>query len=220
MSQLFKWKIIFACLALIAVFPVLAQKDSTNTFCGHKVMLDEHQKLLPREVASANPYDYFLRLRWNFIKNHVPLSPGPPPRSKYPQYYFYCAFVDKDGKLEPDMWMNDVGEKIPMWFESARLYFAYTGDIEPLTITKGMVDHSLKHGITPSTFSWPNFPQTGSDAGEMEFRGFTTAKRFSTDDVQVDHAGDMGATFGRASRPSMRNVVCSSSTSLTSPSAC
>ena len=84
-----------------------------------------------------------------------------------------------------------------MWFESARLFYAYTGDMEPLTITKGMVDYSLEHGITPSTYSWPNFPQTASDAGELEFRGFTTAKRFSADDVQVDHAGDMGATYYR-----------------------
>ena len=188
-------KIIFTCFALIAFVPGMTQKDSVETFCGHKVVLDNHQKLLPRDVPSANPYDYFLRLRWNFIKNHVPFSPGPAPRSQYPQYYFYCAFIDSGGILKPDMWMNDVGEKIPNWFESARLYYAYTGDIGPLTIAKGMVDYSLKHGITPSTYSWPNFPQTASDAGELEFRGFTTAKRFSTDDVQVDHAGDMGATF-------------------------
>jgi hypothetical protein len=195
MPRIVNSKFIFICFALIAFVPGVAQKDSVETFCGHKVVLDAHQKLLPAEVPSANPYDYFLRLRWNFIKHHVPLSPGPAPRSQYPQYYFYCAFIDSGGILKPDMWMNDVGEKIPNWFESAHLYYAYTGDIGPLTITKGMVDYSLKHGITPSTYSWPNFPQTGSDAGELEFRGFTTAKRFSTDDVQVDHAGDMGATF-------------------------
>ncbi|HET9434660.1 MAG TPA: hypothetical protein VFO37_12925, partial [Chitinophagaceae bacterium] len=195
MPRTIKSKIIFTGFALIAFVPGNTQKDSVETFCGHKVVLDHHQKLLPREVPSANPYDYFLHLRWNFIKNHVPFSPGPAPRSQYPQYYFYCAFIDSGGTLKPDMWMNDVGEKIPNWFESARLYYAYTGDIGPLAIAKGMVDYSLKHGITPSTYSWPNFPQTASDAGDLEFRGFTTAKRFSTDDVQVDHAGDMGATF-------------------------
>lgn len=192
-----KQKFIVTCLACICAFSLFAQKDTAGTFCGHKVILDASQKLLPREVPSANAYDHFLRLRWNFIRTKVPNSPGPAPRSSYPQYYFYCAFIDSNNILLPDMWMNDVGEKIPMWFESARLYYAYTGDMGPLTITKGMVDHSLKHGITPSTYSWPNFPQTASDAGEMEFRGFTTAKRFSTDDVQVDHAGDMGATYYR-----------------------
>jgi hypothetical protein len=197
MLQIIKCKIILTCLAFIAALNGSAQADSMATFCGHKVILDEHQKLLPREVPSANPYDYFLRLRWGFIKNHAPFSPGPAPRSQYPQYYFYCAFIDSGGILKPDGWMNDVGEKIPNWFESARLYYAYTGDIQPLTLTKGMVDYSLRHGITPSTYSWPGFPQTASDAGATEFRGFTTAKRFSADDVQVDHAGDIGATYYR-----------------------
>ncbi len=192
-----KHNIIVACLACIGTFNLFAQKDLPDTFCGHKVILDNSQKILPRAVASGNAYDDFLHLRWNFIKEKVPNSPGPAPRSSYPQYYFYCAWKDTNNILKPDTWMNDPGEKISNWFESARLYYAYTGDMEPLNIAKKMVDYSLEHGITPSAFSWPNFPQTGANAGDMEFRGFTTAKRFSTDDVQVDHAGDMGATFYR-----------------------
>lgn len=197
MSITNKQKIIVTCLAGIYAFNLFGQNDTTAIFCGHKVLLDNSQKILPRIVAAENPYDYFLRVRWNFVRTKAPNSPEPAPRSSYPQYYFYCAFVDSNNILLPDMWMNDVAEKIPNWFESARLFYAYTGDIEPLTIAKGMVDYSLKHGITPATYSWPNFPQTASDAGETEFRGFTTAKRFSTDDVQVDHAGDMGATYYR-----------------------
>ena len=168
-----------------------------DTFCGHVVNLDSEHKLLPPTVPATNVYDYFLRLRWNFVLHHCPMSPGPPPRSSFPQYYFYCAYVDKGGSLEPDLWMNDVGEKLPNWFESARLYYAYTGDMRPLNIAKEMVDYALIHGMTPSQYSWPGFPQTGADAGETEYRGFTSAKRFSTDDVQVDHAGDMGATLYR-----------------------
>lgn len=192
-----KHKIIVTCLACIFTFNLYAQNDTVSIFLGHKVILDENHRLLPWKGSASNAYDHFLRLRWNFVETKAPQSPGPAPRSLYPQYYFYCAFVDSANILLPDMWMNDVGEKIPNWFESARLFYAYTGDISPLTITKGMVDYSLEHGITPSTYSWPDFPQTASDAGEMEFRGFTTAKKFSTDDVQVDHAGDMGATYFR-----------------------
>lgn len=168
-----------------------------DTFCGHVVNLDNQRRLLPPTVHADNVYDYFLRLRWNFVLHHSPMSPGPPPRSRYPQYYFYCAYVDQQGTLQPDLWMNDVGEKIPNWFESARLYYAYSGDIHPLSITKEMIDYALIHGMTPASYNWPGFPQTASDAGETEFRGFTTANRFSADDVQVDHAGDMGATLYR-----------------------
>ena len=186
--------VLFCCLAASTPF---AQQNPPGPFCTHTVILDGQSKIVPWSTPRSNAYDLFLRLRWNFIKTKVPNSPGPPPRSSYPQYYFYCAFKDSSNILLPDGWMNDVGEKIPNWFESARLYYAYTGDSEPLNRTKGMVDYSLEHGITPPAYSWPDFPQTASDAGETEFRGFTTAKRFSTDDVQVDHAGDLGATYFR-----------------------
>ena len=69
--------------------------------------------------------------------------------------------------------MNDVGEKIPNWFESARLYYAYTGDASVMQIATGLVDYGLAHGTSPSTFAWPNFPYTTTNAGDTEFRGFT-----------------------------------------------
>ncbi len=175
---------------------IKAQYDTLTTFLGHKIILDKSQKLLPREVPAANPYDYLLKQRWNFVKN-APMSPGPAPRSNFPQYYFYCAWADSANVMLPDNWMNDVGERIPNWFESSRLYYAYTGDIEPLTITKGLIDYSLKHGTSPASFAWPNFPYTTTNAGQLEYTGFTSAKRFSAHDMQVDHAGDMGATYYR-----------------------
>jgi hypothetical protein len=167
--------------------------DSSRIFCGHKVMLDQNNKLLPREVAAKNPYDDFVRLRWSFIKTKVPNAPGPAPRSNYPQYYFYCAFIDSAGRLLPDQWMNDVGEKVPMWLESARLYRDYSGDEIPLRLAKGLVDYSLEHGITPADFVWPDLPYTTTNAGDLEFRGFTA--RFSLHDLHVDHAGDLGSTY-------------------------
>jgi hypothetical protein len=197
MNTIIKHKTNFTLLICMLGLRLFSQNYTDSTLCGHAVVLDGSKKLLPWTNHSANAYDQFLRLRWNFIETKVPMSPAPAPRSSYPQYYFYCAFVDSANVLLPDMWMNDVGEKIPNWFESALSYYAYTGNIKPLTLTKGMVDYSLKHGITPSTYSWPNFPQSASDAGATQFRGFTTAKRFSTDDVQVDHAGDIGATYYR-----------------------
>ena len=181
--------------SLIESFAQVSITDSL--FCGHHVVLDKQSKLMPWAVGEMNAYDHCLRLRWNFVLTKTPYCPGPDPRSSFRQYYFYCAFKDSGNILLPDTWMNDVGEKIPMWFESARLYYQYTGDTMPLTITKGMVDYSLEHGITPADYSWSKFPQTAANAGAVEFNGFTSAKRFSEDDAQVDHAGDIGATYFR-----------------------
>jgi hypothetical protein len=165
--------------------------------CGHEVVLDEQGKILPWYMPQERAYDHFLHLRWDFVKNKVPSAPGPVPRNRYPQYYFYCAFKPINGVLEPDSWMNDIGEKIPNWFESARLYYAYTGDSGVMELIRRFVDYTLDHGIGPADYAWPEFPYTTTNAGDTLFRGFTTAGRFVTDEIQVDHAGEMGLTFYR-----------------------
>jgi hypothetical protein len=183
----------FVATAGLSVAPVFAE----DIFNSHKVVLDRQSKIIPWSVPIERAYDHFLRLRWNFIKMKVPKCPGPAPRSSYPQYYFYCAFRDKNGVLEPDTWMNDVGEKIPNWFESARLYYAYTGDATVMTIVKDFIEYTIDHGTSPSTFPWPNFPHTTTNAGDLEFRGFTSSKKLVLHEIQVDHAGDMGLAYYR-----------------------
>jgi len=182
-----------AAILALAALPVFAE----DVFNGHRVILDDQNKIIPWSVPAENAYDHFLRLRWNFIKTKVPNCPGPPPRSSYPQYYFYCAFRNKGGVLEPDTWMNDVGEKIPNWLESARLYYAYTGDATVMTIVRQLLDYTIDHGTSPINFAWPNFPYTTTNAGDMEFRGFTNSKKLVRHEVQVDHAGDMGLAYYR-----------------------
>jgi hypothetical protein len=164
---------------------------------SHTVVLDKQGKIIPWSIPAEKAYDQFLRQRWDFIKTRVPASPGPAPRSSYPQYYFYCAYWDRNGKLEPDTWMNDVGEKIPNWFESARLYYAYTGDSAVMKIMRDFLDYTMEHGTSPATFAWPNFPFTTTNAGDMDFRGFTSSKRLALHEVQLDHAGDIGLTYYR-----------------------
>lgn len=188
---------IFITNCVFAQITPTGNDKALDTFNKHAVVLDNQSKIISWITPQSKAYDQFLDQRWNFIKTMVPYSPGPAPRSSYPQYYFYCGFRVKDGKLEPDTWMNDVAEKVPNWFESARLYYAYTGDTTVMTIAKDLIDYSIEHGTSPSTFSWPDFPYTTTNAGDTEFRGFTSAKRFALHEVQVDHAGEMGLTYYR-----------------------
>ena len=188
---------IIALLVIIISFSCKHKEISDITFCTHKVVLDEKNKIIPWYTSGENAYDHFLHLRWNFIKTKVPNSPGPAPRSKYPQYYFYCAFKDTGGVLKPDTWMNDIGEKIPNWFENARLYYAYTGDSSVMKVIKDFVDYTLVHGTSSPEFAWPDFPYTTTNAGDTIFRGFTNAGRLVLHEIQVDHAGEMGLTYFR-----------------------
>src|SRR5258708_3437917 len=88
----------------------------TDSLNKHRVILDQDSKILSWITPQAKAYSWFLHKRWDYIKNNVPNCPGPGTRSSYPQYYFYCAYQLKNGNLQPDMWMNDIGERIPNWF--------------------------------------------------------------------------------------------------------
>jgi len=136
-------------------------------------------------------------LRWNFVKTRAALSPGPAPRSNYPLYYFYCELKQKDGKIIESGPMNDIGEKIPNWFENARLYYAYTGDTSVMNIIKKFVDYTLIHGTSASNFAWPNFPYTTTNSGDTLYRGYSNSHRLVLHEIQVDHASEMGLTYYR-----------------------
>src|SRR4030043_1844831 len=127
--------IIISCKSQVRVI-------TDTVFCTHNVVLDEKNKIVPWYTPTGKAYDHFLRLRWDFIKTKVPNSPGPYPGSGYPQYYFYCAFRVRNDSVLPDTWMNDIGEKIPNWFESAKLYYAYTGDTSVMKIIRDFMDYT------------------------------------------------------------------------------
>ena len=186
-------------LFLIVIISCKSQdRVITDTvFCTHNVVLDEKNKIIPWYTPAEKAYDHFLRLRWDFIKTKVPNSPGPDPGSGYPQYYFYCAFRVRNDSVLPDTWMNDIGEKIPNWFESARLYYAYTGDTSVMKIIRDFMDYTLEHGTSPHEYAWPDFPYTTANAGDTLFRGFSEHPVLLPDEIQVDHAGEMGLTYFR-----------------------
>ena len=181
----------------IISFNSQSQVMTDITFCSHQVVLDNQNKIIPWYSPREKAYDHFLHQRWDFIKNKVPNSPGPDPRSRYPQYYFYCAFKVNNGNIEPDTWMNDIGEKIPNWFENARLYYAYTGDSSVMKIMKDFIDYTLEHGTSSPDFAWPGFPYSTTNAGDTLFRGFSNHPNLVLHEIHVDHAGEMGLTYYR-----------------------
>jgi len=182
----------FTCL-LFAQTVSNRYSEFPDSVATHKVVLDKQSKIISWMIPQSGAYDRFLRDRWNFIFKGIPNSPGPAPRSDYPQYYFYCAY--KDQKMIPDTWMNDIGERIPNWYESARLFYQYTGDPRALDIAMNLAEYAIDHGTSAADFAWPYFPYTTTNAGDTIFRGFTDSKRFVLHEVQVDHAGDMGLTY-------------------------
>ena len=62
---------------------------------------------------------------------------------------------------------------------------------------KDFIDYSLEHGTSTPEFAWPDFPYTTTNAGDTIFRGFSNAGRLVLNEIQVDHAGEMGLTYFR-----------------------
>ena len=153
----------------------------------HTVVLDNQNNILPWYSPTNKAYDQYLKQLWNWIRT-VPNGPS----SSLPMYYLYDGFYPGN-PITPDTWENDWGERLPNWVEFGRLYYAYSGDIGPLNIAKGLVDYSLSHATTPSTFVWPNFPIGTAAAGATEIQGQNVA--WAKWDVLIDLAADMGMSF-------------------------
>ncbi len=152
-----------------------------TTFCTHKVVLDEQNKIIPWYYTRMKMLMIiFFTCDGILLKTKFPIHQDPIHRSRYPQYYFYCAFNVRNDSILPDAWMNDIGEKIPNWFENARLYYAYTGDSSVMKIMKDFIDYTLEHGTSSPEFAWPGFPYTTTNAGDTLFRGFSNAGRAGT----------------------------------------
>ncbi|MDD4227409.1 MAG: hypothetical protein PHU98_13600 [Mariniphaga sp.] len=190
--KIFKLLLVSSIVPVVLVAQDLSERNILHAIKinDHKVVLDSDRKIISWIEPQSVAYDQFLHQRWNFIKTSVPSYPG----TNFPEYFFSCGY-NNENFGNPSGWMNDVGEKIPNWFESARLYYAYTGDTSVMTIVKKLVDYAMDHGTSPSDFAWSNFPYTTTNAGDLEFRGFTA--RLALHEIQVDHAADMGLTYFR-----------------------
>jgi len=160
--------------------------------------VDALGKIVPWHVPAGNAYHAFLTPRWNFIKTGSFPTPGNPT---YPQYFLHSGFSTTNPAITPDNWMNPISETVPNWFESARLYYAYSGDAAPLALAKALMDHSLTNGISPANFIWPNMPYTAGNAGEVLIRGFSTnsspLNKFKPHEIMPGYAGDMGLAYFR-----------------------
>jgi hypothetical protein len=66
-----------------------------------------------------------------------------------------------------------------------------------MEIMRDFIDYTIEHGTSSPDFAWPEFPYTTTNAGDTIFRGFSKAGRLVLNEIQVDHAGEMGLTYYR-----------------------
>lgn len=162
---------------------------SAETLRYHTLVLDAQDKILPWHTPAANAFDHYLDQCWAWA------VAAPNDAHGLPISFLYCAWNPGDPPTADTGWENDVGEKIPNWVESARLYYQYSGNRAPLDYVKRLVDYSLDHGQTPTNHVWPGFPVGTANAGDTEFRGFSGP--WAQWDCHVDLAADIGYSMFR-----------------------
>ena len=155
----------------------------------HTLVLDSQNKIIPWSTPTANAFDNYLDKCWSWA------LAAPNDTNGLPISFLYCAWSPGNPPAASTSWENDVGEKIPNWVESARLYYQYSGNKAPLNYVQRLVDYSLDHGQTPANHAWPNFPVGTANAGDTEFRGFTDL--WALWDCHVDLAADIGFSMFR-----------------------
>ena len=93
--------------------------------------------------------------------------------------------------------MNDVGEKIPNWVESARLYYAYWVTRASSTSRRGWSITRSITGSVPHRSRGRTFPTQRPTRGISSSEDSRPPAGSSCTKHKSDHAGDMGLAFYR-----------------------
>jgi len=121
----------------------------------HPVVLDAQGKLLAWYQPEKNlGYDHVIRLGWDFIEHKVPVDTRHHTGLK-----IYLINSVYDGKtLQGTNWQHNPAMVFASFVDSLVGWYPYSGDEEAVQAVRGMLDHQLAHGTTPSDWEWPGVP--------------------------------------------------------------
>ena len=153
-------------LGLVFLFGSPARAAPSSRLNDHQVRTDTSGKLISWIAPQDRAYDEVLRLAWAWLLNSAPtVSNGLKAYYSYP-------YLDAR-RLAPANWPHNPAGAFAFLTESALLYYHYSGNVAPVTLAQQVLDYHLAHGLTPSTWIWPDMPYASSDPGATEYRGAT-----------------------------------------------
>jgi hypothetical protein len=143
-------------MLFVLLVPILAQDVYVNAQVPwHPVVLDSQGKLLAWYQPEKNlGYDHVIRLGWDFIEHKVPVDTRHNTGLK-----IYLINSVYDGKtLQGANWQHNPAMVFASFVDSLVGWYPYSGDEEAVQAVRGMLDHQLAHGTTPSDWDWPGVP--------------------------------------------------------------
>jgi hypothetical protein len=157
-----------------AVRNVSARCVPTAKLCGHPVVLDEQQKILPWSAGNvsaggaAGAYEHSARLAWSWF-DHMPTQDG------YPLFFFYGSFTPSSGQGRT--WPSTPASMAQYTASAATRWFAFTGDSDPVwKLAVPLSKYILANGTTPADFLWGSMPYASAKGGAETFGGVNHGK--------------------------------------------
>ena len=148
-------------LALLLLITATAGAQ-TPELIGHEVVLDGTQKLLP-----WTSYDEVMRLSWRKFLEFPVESNGLKTYFTYPWF----EGAGENPSLRGIWWAHNPAGLTAMLVDGALAYYAYSGDLEPLTAARELADHTLTHGRTAPDDAWQSVPYASSFPGSVDYGG-------------------------------------------------
>jgi hypothetical protein len=144
-----------AVLGALVGAPLSGQEYVNAQLPWHAPILDSHGKLRAwYEPEKNRGYDQVLHLGWDFIEHKVPNDTRSGTGLKI--YLINSVFDDKT--LQGSNWQHNPAMVFGSFVDSLVGWYPYSGDEESIRAVRGMLDHALEHGTTPSDWNWASVP--------------------------------------------------------------
>lgn len=181
---------IFSTLVLTVSVLLPAGTAFAATLNGHTVVLDSSGKVIPWTTNPGDGYGTVINSAWNYLLNTVPNDSA----NGKPGYYSHSYMSPDTQQLAG--WPHNPAGLYSMLTESALKYYAYSGDIRPVNLAKGVASWQLTHGMTSSTDNWANVPYSSGESGSLTYQGASYGNSTGVGDgtgyLQPDKVGAMG----------------------------
>lgn len=154
------------------------------TLDTHVVVLDGEGKIIPWTTNPADGYDRVMFLSWDLLKNRMPLDPA----NGLPVTYTHSEYGP--GDRSGSTWPNNPAGKNAMLADSALMYYAYSGDYSVVDLVRGLLDHQLQYGTTPTNYVWACVPWSTAAAGSITYGN--DGLREGVGVLEPDKLGELG----------------------------
>ena len=185
---------LIVCLCLQAGDPGAAVGPFVNAqLPWHTVVLDSQSKLLAwHEPARNLGWDQVLRLGWKFLEHKSPVDTRNGTGLKV--YLLNSVF---DGEtLQGAYWQHNPAMVYAGLVDGLMGWFPYSGDSEATATVKGMLDHQLAQGTTPTGWDWPGVPYATSCGKTADYGGcIQNMPQEFHGGIETDKVGELGTGY-------------------------